>query len=62
MPADTYHRDLGDFLEAIIYRCRWSPDPRGALSRLAMQLRRGFRREDIGRAVREALRRLGLGT
>jgi hypothetical protein len=60
MPADHYHRDLRDYLEAIIYRCRWSPDPRGELSRLASQLRVGFKREDIGRAVREAVRRHSL--
>lgn len=59
---EHYHRDLRDYLEAIISRCRWSPDPRGELSRLAMQLRRVFKREDIGRAVREAVRRLELRT
>jgi hypothetical protein len=61
MPADHYDRDLRDYLEAIIYHCRWSPDPRGELSRLAMQLRPVFKREDMGRAVREAVRRLELG-
>jgi hypothetical protein len=62
MHIDNYHRDLRDYLEAIIYRCRWSPDPRGELSRLAGQLRVGFKPKDIGRAVREAVRRLELGS
>jgi hypothetical protein len=62
MPADHYHRDLRDYLEAIIDRCRWSPDPRGELARLAGQLCVGFKRDDIGRAVREAVRRLVLGS
>jgi hypothetical protein len=59
--ADNYHGDLSDYVETIIYRCRWSPDPRGVLSRLATQLRVGFKREDISPAVREAVRRLELG-
>ena len=60
MPADNYNRDLRDTLEAIIARCEGSPDPRGELHQQMAQAKLSFATEDVGRMLREAMRRLQL--